>query len=121
MTTKFEKEGDTLEVTNGTGSKISSGDVVEYGALVGVALADIAVGDSGSVRFSGKFNSMPKATGSAWTAGDLLDWDTSAGKFDKGITPATGDITGCAVAAADAASGDTSGMVLLSRQAGTVN
>lgn len=118
MTTKFIQPGHTLDHV--AGSAISSSDVVEMGNLVGVAKSDIANGDTGAVMVDGVFE-LPKATGSAWNQGDVLDWDTSATEFGKGITPATGDITGCAIAAEDAASGDATGKVLLRAIPGTVN
>jgi len=120
MTTKFLQPGDVLSYQNSTGSKINADDVVEVQNLVAVALADIPDGESGSVRLTGVF-SLGKISGTAWTQGDLLDWDTSEGAFGKGITPATGDITGCAVAGADADSGDTTAEVLLAKIPGTIN
>jgi predicted RecA/RadA family phage recombinase len=120
MTTKFVKEGLVIEHDNSSGSKINSGDVVELQNIVAVALEDIPDGEKGSVKATGVFD-LPKASGTSWTQGDTLDWDTSAGKFDKIGTPATGDITGCAVAGADAASSDTEGEVMLDRMPGTSN
>jgi predicted RecA/RadA family phage recombinase len=120
MTTKFLQQGDVLSYQNSTGSDINADDVVEIQNIVGVALADIPDGESGSVRVTGVF-SLAKTSGTAWTQGDTLDWDTSEGEFHKGLTPSTGDITGCAVAAEDAASGDATGQVLLNRLPGTIN
>ena len=120
MTTKFVQPGDVLSYTNSTGSDISADDVVEMQNIVGVALADIPDTESGSVRVTGVFT-LAKTSGTAWTQGDTLDWDTSTGEFHKGLTPATGDITGCAVAGADAASGDDTAEVLLARIPGTIN
>jgi len=120
MTTKFVKPGDVLEYSNTTGNAINSGDVVEVQNTVGVALADIADTESGSVQVAGVFD-LPKVSGTAWTQGDTLDWDTSEGAFDKLSSPATGDITGVALAGADAASGDTTARVLLVPLAGTIN
>ena len=118
MTTKYVRPGEVLDHT--AGSAISSGDVVEMAGMVGVALTDIANGDVGSVQVVGVFT-LAKETGTAWSQGDSLDWDTSAEVFGKGITPATGDIEDCAIAAEAAASGDATGKVLLTRRFGTVN
>jgi len=121
MTKKYEQAGEVLDYTNSTGSDISAGDIVEMQNVVAVALEDIADTTTGSVKVTGVFRDMPKETGTAWVQGDELDWDMSVGVFGKGITPATGDITGCAIAAADADSADTTGKVLLARIPGTIN
>lgn len=120
MTTKFVKPGQVIEYENTTGAKINSGDVVELQNTVGVALDDIPDTEKGSVAVAGVYD-LPKTSGTAWTQGDTLDWDTSAGEFHKIGTPATGDITDVALAGADAASADTSGQVLLVPLAGTIN
>lgn len=117
MAKNYVQPGKVLEHT--AGAAISSGDVVEMGNIVGVALGDMASGDVGSVQVDGVFT-LAKTSGTAWSQGDALDWDTSAGEFTKGLTPATGDISGCAIAAADAASADTEGAVLLRAIPGTV-
>lgn len=117
MTTKYRQPGEVVEHT--AGASISSGDVVELGDSVGVALGDAESGDKVSVRIEGVFD-LAKTTGTSWSQGDKLDWDTSAGEFHKGLTPASGDVTGCAIAAEDAASGDTSGLVKLTNP-GAVN
>jgi predicted RecA/RadA family phage recombinase len=119
MTTKFKQPGDNLDWTNGTGSDVSSGQIIELGDSIAVALNDIPDTETGAVGVEGVY-SVAKKSGTAWNAGDKLDWDKSASEFHKGITPATGDITGCAIAAADAASGDTTATVKLTNP-GTVN
>jgi predicted RecA/RadA family phage recombinase len=120
MANNFVTEGKILNWPNGTGSAVSSGEVVVIGDLVGVALVDIADGESGSVQISEVFT-LTKTAGTAWNQGDKLDFDVSASAFDKGITPAAGDVTGCAVAYETAASAATSGKVLLTPGTGTVN
>jgi len=114
MTTKFQEVGEVKNYTN-AGSAITAGSVVVMGSLLGVAITDIAATTGfGAVRIVGVFASMPKTTGSAWTVGQKLLWDVSATKFDVGTaTPATGDVNGAAVAWEAAASGDTTGVVLL--------
>lgn len=130
MATNFQEEGHVLNYQN-TGSAITSNSVVVIGNLLGVALVDIAAatGDvdspnnqsSGAVALKGVFASMPKTTGSAWVAGRKLLWDVSAGKFDVGTaTPATGDLLGGAVVWEAAASGDTTGVVMLTPNGSTV-
>jgi hypothetical protein len=51
--------------------------------------------------------------GTAWNQGDKLDWDVSEQEFHKGLSSALGDVTDCAIAAVDAASGDATGDVIL--------
>ena len=120
MATNYIQDGDVLTYSN-AGSAITAGSVVAIGSLIGIALTDIAAtSGSGSVRIEGVF-SVPKVTGTAWTQGAKLLWDASAAKFDLGTaTPATGDISGCCVASAAAASGDTTGKVLLNVGVGTI-
>jgi predicted RecA/RadA family phage recombinase len=103
MTTNHVQPGKVLDYTNNTGSAISSGDVVKVGQILGVALVDIAVGESGSVQIEGVFT-VPKVTAAVIAQGESLTWDVSAGKFDdNAATPATGDVTGAAAVAFEAA------------------
>ncbi len=112
MATNFKQDGAVLDHV--AGGAIASGAIVPMGDSVSVALvAAAASGDVISVATEGVFE-VPKTTGTAWVQGDKLDWDASAVKFDKAIAvPASGDIEDCAYAAADAASGDTTGLVKL--------
>lgn len=120
MSRTFVQPGDKLTHANSSGSDISAGDVVEIGSMVAIADVDIADGESGTVTIAG-VHEVAKTTGTAWSQGDMIDWDTSAGEFHTGLTPATGDITDCGIAAEDAASGDATGRVLLLPGRGTVN
>lgn len=101
MTTKFIQPGAVIDYT--AGGNITAGTVVPVGALLGVALADIASGDSGPVQISGVF-SVPKVSGAVIAQGERLVWDVSAGAFDdSAATPATGDVSGEAAVAFEAA------------------
>ncbi len=121
MATNFQEEGHVLNYKN-AGSAITSNSVVVIGNLLGIALVDIAATTgSGAVALKGVYASMPKTTGSAWVAGRKLLWDVSAGKFDVGTaTPATGDLLGGAVVWEAAASGDTTGVVMLTPNGSTI-
>lgn len=112
--------GKVLDYVNGTGATIAAGTFLAIGALVGCVVADIPDGETGAVAIEGAFTA-PKTAGAAWTQGAILVFDVSAGEFGTPaqITEATGDVTGGAVAFAAAASGDTSGVVLLT-PSGTV-
>jgi len=122
MSTKYLSEGATIQYANGTGSAVSSDDVVNMNGVLGVALADIPDGETGSVRINGVFR-MPKASAAVIAQGETLTWDVSAGEFDdSSATPAAGDVTGAtAVAAAAAGNGDTTVDVLFTGVPGTVN
>lgn len=114
MTVRYQQEGKIIQYSN-AGSAISAGDIVKMGCIVGVALEDIAASTGvGSVCVEGVVSGVPKTTGTAWTVGLKLLWDVSATKFDSAAaTPATGDITGCAIAWEAASSGATTGTIKL--------
>lgn len=125
MATNFVQEGGVLNWTNGTGSDVSSGDVVVMGstsdATICVALVDIANGASGAVAIEGVFT-LPKVSAAVFKQGESLAYDVSASAFDDNqITAATGDVTGAVIAAADGAASETTCKVRLTGQAGTIN
>lgn len=108
MSKNYVQEGKVIDYTNG-GSALSSGDVVVIGQLIGVCLADIANGETGSVQIGGVFN-LPKVDAAVIAQGESVIWDASAGKFDdNAATPATGDVSGCcqAMEAKGATTSDT--------------
>lgn len=103
MAKNYIKEGEVITWTNGTGSAVAAGAVVAIGQILGVALVDIANGASGAVQLEGVFTA-PKVSGAVIAAGESLVWDVSAGAFDdNAATPATGDISGAAAFAFEAA------------------
>lgn len=80
-----------------------SGQVVAAGNVLGVATTDIANGAAGEIALEGVFT-VPKVSGAVIAAGESLTWDASAGAFDDNLaTPASGDITGAAAFAFEAA------------------
>lgn len=119
MARTFKQPGGILEHANASGSDIAAGDVVVTGDVVAIALVDIPDGESGSIAIAG-VHTVPKTTGTAWVQGDAIDWDASAGEFHKGVTPATGDVVTCGVAAKAAASADATAELLLTPGTGTV-
>ena len=120
MATNFYQDGEVLDYTNTTGAAIASGAPVVIGNIIGIALVDIAISAVGSVAIEGVWK-VAKATGNAWVQGAKVIWDVSAAKFDHGgATPATGDITGCCIAAYAAAAADTVGYVKLNAGMGAV-
>jgi predicted RecA/RadA family phage recombinase len=122
MASNYIQPGEVIDWTNGTGSAVSSGDVVAIGQILGVALVDIANAATGSVQIKGVFE-VPKVSGAVIAAGESLTWDVSAGAFDdNAATTALGDITGaCAVAVEAAGNGVTALNVLFTGVPGTVD
>ena len=114
----FVSEGKTVTFT--AGAAYTSGDVVPLGKMAGIAANDIANGAVGVAVIEGEFN-LAKTTGTAYAIGDLLDWDVSAAKLGKAITPASGDIEDFCVAMEAAASGATTCRVKLVQGLATVN
>lgn len=113
MTTNYVQPGEKIAWTNGTGSDVSSGDVVELTNCLGVAESDIADGESGTVCLEGVFT-LPKVSAAVFAVGEKLIWDTSSGAFDdSSATPATGDITGAAIAVQAGADTETTCVVKL--------
>lgn len=99
MATNYQQEGAVIQWTNGTGSTVNSGAVVKINNLIGIALQTIANGAAGSVAIEGVFRGLPKVAATNITQGQKLLWDVSEAKFDgPGATPATGDVTGGAIA-----------------------
>lgn len=78
MATTYTAEGKVIDWTNGTGSAVSSGDLVQVGQYsMGVASVDIANGSTGSVTIYG-VHTLAKNTSDALAAGDPVYWDGSA-------------------------------------------
>lgn len=125
MAKNFKQVGDVLDYTNGTGSAIASGAVVILGAAgdatVGIALVDIADGESGAVQIDNGVFEVPKVSAAVFKQGESLVWDKSAGKFDDNqATPATGDVSGGVIAAADGAASETTCLIRLTGRAGSL-
>jgi len=112
----FHQQGDVLDIV--AGSDISSGDVVVTGGMVGIAVADIASGDTGSIRVEGVIK-VTKVAGEAWVVGDKIGYDASAAGWDKTFTATTGDVENAGRAALAAGSTDTVGYVKLTPDAAT--
>lgn len=119
MATNYKSSGDVIQVT--AGSAITSGSVVKVGQILGVALTDIANGSTGSVAIRGIFT-VPKVSAAVIAQGESLVWDVSAGAFDdNAATPATGDVSGAAAVAAEAAGNTITSMkVMFTGVPGTV-
>lgn len=106
--------GSVMPWTNTSGAAVASGAIVKLSHSLGVALVDIAADAIGSVAVEGVVRDVPKTTGAVWVQGEKLQWDVSALKFaNSAATPATGDVTGAAIAWLAAASADATGVIKL--------
>ena len=105
----YVQEGAVLDhVASGA---ISSGAVVLIGSMGGVAIADIADGETGAVLVEGVV-SLAKNTSTSMAVGDIPYWDLSAGQLAAG-TPATGDVNKALMVIEAAASADATVKVKL--------
>ena len=127
MAKTLVQDGGISNWTNGTGAAVVSGQLVKAQNMLGVALVDIANGSSGSVDFTpGRvYSGIAKVSGAVFVVGEKLIWDVSqlsgAGAFDdSAATPATGDVTGAAIAMVAGANGETTCTVMLTPGNSTV-
>lgn len=111
MATNYVQPGKVITLT--APATQTSGSVVKVGSLVGIAMAAAASGAEVEVCVEGVFT-VDKATGSAWTEGEKIYWDAAASKF----TDTSTSNTLCGYAVAAAASGATSGTILLKQMGG---
>lgn len=99
MSNKFVTEGKVIPWTNTTGVAVAVDQVVKVGSNLGVALGAIGIGAVGSVALEGVFSGVPKVSAAVFAQGEKLVFDVSAGAFDdSAATPASGDVTGGAIA-----------------------
>jgi len=113
MTDKYIQRGDVVTWINSTGNNVAAGSVVKMVHTLGVALVDIPNGASGSVAIEGVF-AAPKVSAAVFGVGEKLIWDVSAGAFDdSAATPASGDVTGAAIAMRAGQNGETTCVVKL--------
>ena len=103
------------------GADTAAGDVVVIGSMLGVALNDIANGQTGPCAISGVFV-CPKVSTAVIGQGESLVWVVASSEFDDQLaTPVEGDISGvCAVAWEAAGNGATTVKVLLTGLPGAV-
>lgn len=123
MSKNFNQRGAVMQLT--AAAAIASGQVVKIGNMLGVAQSALAIGETGSINLTGVYT-VPKVSGAVIGKGETLTWDVSAnsgaGAFDdNAATPATGDVTGAAAVAWEAAgNGATTMQVLFTGVPGTV-
>ena len=119
MATNFVQDFGVFDWTNNTAANVVSGQVVKIGHTIGIALVNIAIGETGSVDCTpGRCWTVPKVSAAVFAAGEKLLWDISAnsnaGAFDDSLaTPASGDLMGAVVAAKPGANTETTCVVML--------
>ena len=114
----YVQQGNVIEVA-AAAAPVVPGQVVVIGAILAIANGSAAAGEPYNATRGGVFE-VPKVGGAAFTQGQPLYWDATAGAFAGSGTPAAGDVTGAAVAWESAAQGTTSALVLLPGLLGTV-
>ncbi len=99
MSSKRVQRGQIITIT--AGAAISVDDVVVVGNMVGVALTDIANGDTGEIAIAEVYN-LPKVDAAVIAQGERVTLDISAGANgeveDAAFVAAAGDITTFGVA-----------------------
>ncbi len=88
MSANFKQKGEVITYTNSGQTDISYKDIIDLGTRIAVAAADIAAGESGSADVVGVFEA-PAVNNAAFSQGEALYWDASAGK----MTNTPGDLT----------------------------
>lgn len=119
MSTNYVQRGDVVNFT--TAGAVTAGAVVKMLHTIGVALKSAAgSGEVIPVAIEGVFT-VPKASAAVFVVGEKLIWDVSAGNFDdSAATPATGDVTGAAIAMVAGANAETTCVVKLTPGNSTV-
>ena len=79
MDANYVQRGESLDYTNGTGSKIEAGDIVVIGTKIGIAGCDIPAGAVGSLHVEGVFELPEKSGESAIAMGAAVYYDATAG------------------------------------------
>jgi len=115
MSDNFRAKGDIVNYV--AGGTITSGQAVKMSHTLGVALKSGVSGDTIPVAIEGVYE-MNKVDAAVFVVGEKLIWDVSedsnAGGFDdSAATPASGDITGAAIAMRAGAASETTCLVKL--------
>lgn len=97
--------GNTIDYTNSTGSKINSGATVVVGKMCAVAIADIANGETGALLVKGIVDLTKKTTTDTMAVGDVIVYNSGIVKAGTaGVTIGKDIIAGYCVEASSSAS-----------------
>ena len=111
MGCKYVSNG--MEMYHAHSASVSEGDLVVIGTIAGVAQIGNGANNATPFWIHGVF-CIPKTTGEAWSAGDMVMWDVSASKGIKATTGAVaGDLKKFGLVLQDAASTDDEAHVML--------
>ena len=99
-------EGNVIDYT--PGGALAAGEVVALAGFVGIAKRATAAAEPAALAIRGLFK-VGKQTGVAWTRGDIIYWVDASNFANK----TAGGNTRMGIAERDAASGDTTGYVLV--------
>lgn len=78
----YIQKGEIIDYINNGTSDIGYGDVVPMVSRIGIAAENIPVGATGGVRTEGVYE-LPTVNDTAFSVGDQLYWDATAGKLTK--------------------------------------
>ena len=73
MMTQFVQETDRIDIT--ATAEVKAGNIVEAGALHGVAITDLKVGEVGAIKVTGVFKVTANKT-DTFEVGDVVNFDT---------------------------------------------
>ena len=102
----FKQIGDVITIP-AAAAAVASGQVLKIGNILAVASHAAAIGEPVECKRTGVFL-VPKVSGAVIAQGESLTWDVTAGSGagafdDNADTPASGDVTGAAAFAFEAA------------------
>ncbi len=106
----LRSEAKRIRWTNGTGSDVSSGDIVQLPDMIGIACGDIANGASGQLEIV-REHELPANAAEAWSQGIRLYVDASTSK----LTAIASGNRYAGLAAADKAATATTALLLVNR------
>lgn len=89
---------------------VEAGSAVVIGEILGFTKYDIEKGQLGTIHLTGIFGNVPKATGAALTAGQVVFWNTSTSKI---VAAAATGAFACGYATKAAASADATCEIML--------
>lgn len=93
-------DGNIIQWTNGTGSKVLAGALVVLGKFCGVAVTDIANGATGAVSVEGVFDVEKKTSSDTMAVGDHISYNSGVVKTGTaGVTIGKDIIVGYCVKA----------------------
>lgn len=105
----FVQPGQTISVV--APADVSSGDLVVVGSIFGVAVTDAAEDDAVEISTGGVYD-LPRTDGVAWTQGQRVYWDATAGEVTSDADLDTaGDPQNLFIGVSMEAVADTAGIV----------